>query len=119
MVFLVRNERDLTRKMQLVDSLKFLYVVYVTVVVFSCGETFIYVILGSFGDTRKRMLKVFFKYRLRYDNVYLTILPVVLNSLSHDCDGRVDCFSLHLCRLIFEQVPLGGEVENRKVIRSS
>ena len=74
--------------------------------------------LISSGDTRKRMLEVSFKYWLKYNNVYLAILPVVLNSLSHDCDGGVDCFSLHLCRLISEEYLLAERSKIEKVIRS-
>ena len=45
-------------------------------------------------------------------------LSCILNSLSYECDGGVDCILCILCRLIFEEAPLSGEVENRKVIRS-
>ena len=41
-------------------------------------------------------------------------LPYILNSLLHECDGVVDCILYILCRPIFEEAPLSGEVENRK-----
>ena len=70
-------------------------------------------------DTRKRELSVSLN-RLCSEVVCILrfALLCILNSLSYECDGGVDCTFYILCRQIFEEAPLGGEVENRKVIRS-
>ena len=59
----MENERDLAEKMQLVDSFKFLYVAYVTDVVFPCRKTLSYAILVIFGRHQKEEVRGLFSVR--------------------------------------------------------